>query len=94
MGILDKSKGPRKGTRSSTTGSSDLPEPDPGPTVAEAASESVLTPHTRIHTVAEGETLAGIAEKYAVDPADVARLNAIGERDRVVEGQVFTIPAG
>lgn len=94
MGLQDFFKAPRRVADSSTSGTSGLPEPEPGPTVAEAASETVLAPRTRIHTVAAGDTLESIAEQYAVEPADVARLNAMGERDRVVEGQVFTIPAG
>jgi LysM repeat protein len=99
VGFLDNRRAPKKETRPSasgpsTSGSAPLPEPEPGPTVAEAASETVLAPRARIHTVAAGDTLEGIARQYSVDPADVRRLNALGERDQVVEGQVFTIPAG
>ncbi len=39
------------------------------------------------HIVARGETLSAIAFRYGLDPAELARLNNIGNPDRILVGQ-------
>jgi LysM repeat protein len=44
------------------------------------------------HTVAKGETLSGIAERYGVRMADIAWANNLGDEDYVQQGQRLVIP--
>ncbi len=44
------------------------------------------------HTVAKGETLSGIAERYGVKMADIAWANNLGDEDYVQQGQRLVIP--
>lgn len=46
------------------------------------------------HTIAAGETLSAIAARYGVLLADLATTNGIVNPDRVMAGQVLTIPGG
>jgi LysM repeat protein len=57
---------------------------------AEAAAAAARQPAT--HTVARGETLSQIAERYGVRTADLARANAITNPDRLLVGTVLQIP--
>jgi LysM repeat protein len=51
-------------------------------------------PAARRHTVAEGETLAGIAARYGVSVAAIVDLNSLADPNLVVPGQVLEVPAG
>lgn len=48
---------------------------------------------TGTHTVARGETLAGIAARHATTPAALADLNGITNPNRIYAGTRLTIPA-
>jgi N-acetylmuramoyl-L-alanine amidase len=45
------------------------------------------------HTVADGETLSGIADHYGLATATLAEANGIDDPDMVVIGTVLTVPA-
>ncbi len=60
----------------------------PAPSAQPAASAG---PATVTHKVAEGETLASIAEKYGVQPSEIRSANNL-RRNAVRTGQVLTIP--
>ncbi|MDB5264988.1 MAG: putative rane bound lytic murein transglycosylase [Parcubacteria group bacterium] len=46
------------------------------------------------HTVAKGETLAGIAKKYGADTSDIGSYNGVDEDASVAVGDVLIIPGG
>jgi LysM repeat protein len=46
----------------------------------------------RTHTVAAGDTLSGIARRYGVSTADLARANGLTDKHRIRPGQTLTIP--
>lgn len=58
--------------------------------VAEAAGESEAS----THTVAGGETLAGIADMHGVTIEEIARANGIVDPNRIRIGETLTIPGG
>ena len=58
--------------------------PPPGTLIAERG-------RARMHTVARGETLSGIAQRYRVAVADIKRSNDLNG-DRLLAGTVLTIP--
>lgn len=65
--------------------------PKPKPTPAKGAKGA-----TRRHTVASGETLSGIAQRYYGSPArwrEIAAANGVRDPRRLQIGQVLTIPA-
>lgn len=68
-----------------TPTSNRTPLPSPTPT---------LTPVTLAHTVAKGDTLGGIAVRYGVPSAEIAKANGITERTLLQIGQVLIIPLG
>ena len=45
-----------------------------------------------IYVVRAGDTLYGIAEKYALDPAELARLNQLADPSRLPVGLALYIP--
>lgn len=46
----------------------------------------------RTHTVAAGDTLSGIARRYGVSTADLARANGLTDKHRIRPGQTLKIP--
>ncbi|MEV1130650.1 LysM peptidoglycan-binding domain-containing protein [Agromyces sp. NPDC049794] len=59
------------------------PAPDPAPAAAPAAPET--------HTVAEGESLYGIAAAHGLTVADLDQVNGLGGSTVIVPGQVLAI---
>ncbi|MBN2170558.1 MAG: N-acetylmuramoyl-L-alanine amidase [Candidatus Krumholzibacteriota bacterium] len=49
------------------------------------------TPAPREHTVRRGETLSGIAQRYGLETADLARLNDIRRHNRLLVGQTLRL---
>lgn len=47
----------------------------------------------RKHTVKAGETLATLAKRYESTASELAKLNSIGAKAKLVEGQVLILPA-
>lgn len=45
----------------------------------------------KIHTVHKGETIYGISKKYGMKPADLRKLNNLGEEDTVKPGQKLVV---
>lgn len=51
-------------------------------------------PTTRhVHTVAAGESLADLADRYGVPAEEIARQNHLSPTDRIHPGQVFVVTA-
>lgn len=50
------------------------------------------TDNVEIYVVRAGDTLYGIAEKYALDPAELARLNQLADPSRLPVGLALYIP--
>jgi LysM repeat protein len=61
-------------------------EPTPAP------SPVVTPPPPQTYAVAEGDTLAAIADQFGVSVAALQRANAIDDPDEIVIGQVLVIP--
>ncbi len=53
-------------------------------------AQGPTTPDT--YTVAQGDTLAGIAARFGVDVDELARINGIADPDSIVIGRVLRIP--
>ncbi|MCS7060470.1 MAG: peptidoglycan DD-metalloendopeptidase family protein [Anaerolineae bacterium] len=51
-----------------------------------------MSPRVRLHRVAAGDTLAGLAAKYGVSPYLLRRMNTLSCADCVVVGQLLRIP--
>jgi cell wall-associated NlpC family hydrolase len=64
----------------------DPPEPPPAPAQAE--------PTPVPYTVAEGDTLVGIAERFGVEPRSVARYTGLERSELISPGQSLLIPGG
>ncbi|HEY3111045.1 MAG TPA: LysM peptidoglycan-binding domain-containing protein [Chloroflexota bacterium] len=62
----------------------DPPEPPPAPS----------EPPPVAYTVAEGDTLVAIAERYGVEPRSVARYNGLERSELISPGQSLLIPGG
>lgn len=62
------------------------------PTVAVAAAAPAAAPVSRSHTVASGENLSVIAERYGTTIAAIAAANAISKPSLIHPGQRLTIP--
>ncbi len=45
----------------------------------------------KVHTVQKGETIYGISKKYGMKPADLRKLNNLGEEDTVKPGQKLIV---
>jgi LysM repeat protein len=81
-------------SRSLTAQPSPTPEPAP---VATPEPTPVPTPQPtptpqRTYTVVEGDTLAGIAERFGRTAAQIQQANGIDDPDEIVIGQVLVIP--
>ena len=63
-------------------------------TVPRAGAAAPPAPAAATHTVAAGETLAGIARRYGTTTAALATANRISNANLVRIGQRLTIPAG
>ena len=63
-------------------------------TVTAPASTPAAAAPTRMHVVAGGEHLTGIARRYGVTVAVIASANAIGNPSRIFAGQRLVIPSG
>lgn len=61
-------------------------------TIPGAASTPSPAPRSVRHVVASGETLGGIAKRYGVSVATLAKVNGIRDPDRVAAGAVLTLP--
>lgn len=60
---------------------------------ADSAAEPVQQPaRARTHTLAPGETLVQVADRYDVDVSRLAEHNGIEDPELVFAGQVFRIP--
>lgn len=86
----------------------DAPTPTPSPARATATptaepAAATATPEAQpatpttgqpdlMHTVAAGETLSGIAERYGVSAQEIARANGITNANDIFFGQVLRIP--
>ncbi len=46
----------------------------------------------RVHTISSGETLSGIATQYGITMEALMQANGIADADRILVGQVLTIP--
>lgn len=57
-----------------------------------AAVSMTPEPEPFVYIVQRGDTLNEIADKFAVDPADIAALNDITNPNRIREGQELLIP--
>jgi len=74
-------------------------EKKPAPVAAEkpkaAAKEkkekAVASSGKKTHTVQKGETVYGISKKYGMKPADLRKLNNLGEDDPVKPGQKLVV---
>lgn len=71
----------------------------PGETLVVSGGDQAIQqpgagPASGSHTIAPGETLSGIASRYGVILADLATTNGIVNLDRIIAGQVLTIPGG
>jgi murein DD-endopeptidase MepM/ murein hydrolase activator NlpD len=62
----------------------------PRPTASPTAS---ATPGPRVHEVAEGETLSGIAVQYGISSATLLQANGLTDADALRPGQELVIPA-
>jgi membrane-bound lytic murein transglycosylase D len=60
---------------------------------ATAGSRGAARPAARQHTVADGETLWGIARRYEITVDALRRANDLGENAAIQPGQRLTIPA-
>ncbi len=67
-------------------------------TAASAATTSLTpapqAPAPRVHAVASGEHLTGIARRYGVSIASISQANGITNPSRIYAGQRLTIPGG
>jgi nucleoid-associated protein YgaU len=73
------------------------PKPPPPPRSADPTKADALPPGAQQHTVARGETLASIAQKYyhnrnAAGNIKDANFNQLGGKDVIKPGQVLIIP--
>jgi LysM repeat protein len=50
-----------------------------------------VKPETESYTVRRGDTLSAIADRFEVSTAELARVNAIDDPDRIREGQVLVV---
>ena len=66
------------------------PSPTPEPTPQPTPAPTPVPPRT--YTVAEGDTLAGIAERYGTTAAAIQAANGIDDPDEIIIGQVLVIP--
>ncbi len=61
-------------------------------TATETAPETAAT-KTRTFTVQPGDSLDGIAARYGVTAAELAKTNKIDDPNRIAVGQVLKIPS-
>lgn len=71
-----------------------VPQPTPTPTPLPTATLSIAAtvPARPTHTVKSGETLAGIANFYGLNVADIMSVNGITDANTIREGQILVIP--
>jgi LysM repeat protein len=83
-------------TASPTASPSPTPTPAPTPVPATPAPTPVptpvLTPPPQTYTVAEGDTLAAIAQQFGTSVEALQEANGIEDPDEIVVGQVLVIP--
>jgi len=78
---------------SAGTGATVSPVPQIAPTADEPALSDAAPESTEIqHTVVPGETLTGVARKYQVTIAAIAKANKLSTRSTLQVGQVLKIP--
>jgi LysM repeat protein len=84
-------------TASPTASPSPAPTPEPTPVPATPAPTPVPTPVVtppppQTYTVAEGDTLAAIADQFGTSVSALQQANGIDDPDEIVVGQVLIIP--
>ncbi len=68
------------------------PKPKPAPKPAAPAPRAPKPAAARVHQVAAGQNLTGIARRYGVTVAAIAAANGITDPSRIFAGQRLTIP--
>jgi LysM repeat protein len=63
--------------------------PTPDPTQGYVGGELLLS-----HTVAPGETLVSIAQRYGTEPEELIQMNGLEDGDFLFAGQVLQVPGG
>jgi LysM repeat protein len=53
--------------------------------------KAAATSGKKIHTVQKGETIYGISKKFGIKPAELRKLNNLGENDPVMPGQKLVV---
>lgn len=70
-----------------------LPAPaDPVPVRPDRPAEEPFREPTTTYTVRAGDTLSGIASRYALSVHDIVALNRLSDPDRIREGQKLLLP--
>lgn len=67
-------------------------QPDPVPTEADDADTTASTGTQTVHTVASGETLLAIAQRYGVTVDEIVAANQLTNPDQLSIGQELLIP--
>jgi LysM repeat protein len=68
------------------------PQPTPQPTPAPTAVPTPAPPPVQTYAVAEGDTLAAIAQRFGTTVGALQAANGIEDPDEIVIGQVLVIP--
>lgn len=68
------------------------PTSTPAPYTPEPTATPTITPTPIIHTIARGETLIGIANRYGISLGDIQEMNGIDDPRRLQVGQQLFIP--